>query len=122
MSTRTDNQPGGETQRGMKIARWAAAPTLLMAVLNIPAGLDSSGSHVPAGIGWAATVVGLAGLVAGIALLRRVSLGVPAVAVVGAVNLVGAIAAMVEGWQGGPVGLVLSAAALGLLGPTVRRP
>ncbi|MDP9072598.1 MAG: hypothetical protein M3N98_00240 [Actinomycetota bacterium] len=69
MSTRTDNQPGGETQRGMKIARWAAVPTLLMALPNVPVGLDSSGTHMPAGIGWAATVVGLAGLIAGIALM-----------------------------------------------------
>ena len=122
MSARTDNHSGSETHRGMKIARWAAVPTLLMALLNVPAGLASSDSDVPAGVAWAASVLGLAGLIAGIALLRRVSWSVPAVAAVGALNLLGAIAAMVEGWEGGPIGLVLSVIAIGLLVPAIRRP
>jgi len=121
-TTQTNNQSLNDTHRGMKIARWAAVPTLLMALLNVPAGFAGSESDVPAGVAWTATVLGLAGLIAGIALLRRVSWSVPAVAAVGALNLLGAIAAMAEGWEGAPIGLVLSVITLGLLAPAVRRP
>jgi hypothetical protein len=65
MQTGTDNRTGDETRSGMKVARWAAVPTLLMAVLNAGAGPGSSGSDVPAAVAWTATVFGLAGLIAG---------------------------------------------------------
>lgn len=117
MSTRID----ATSQRGMKVARWAAAPTLLMAIPNAFSGPTASSSDMPSGVAWVATVVGLAGLIAGIALLGRVSWGVPAVAGVAVLNLIGSIAAFVFGWSGAPVGLVLSLAALALVAPAVRR-
>lgn len=117
MSTRIDDA----TDRGMRVARWAAAPTLLMALPNALSGPTASPGDMPSGVAWAATVVGLAGLIAGIALLRRVSWGVGAVAGVAVVNLIGAIAAFVFGWSGAPIGLVLSLAALALVAPALRR-
>ena len=121
MQTGTDNRTGDETRSGMKVARWAAVPTLLMAVLNAGAGPGSSGSDVPAAVAWTATVFGLAGLIAGIGLLRRVSWAVPAVAALAVVNVATGIVALVAGWEGGAVGLVLGLAALALIAPAFRR-
>ena len=49
------------------------------------------------------------------------SWGVPAVAGVAVLNLIGAVAAFAFGWAGAPVGLVLGLAALALLAPALRR-
>ena len=103
-----------------KIVRWAALPTFLMALLNAGAGPASSGNDVPAGVAWAATVVGLIGIVAGVALLRRVGWGAQAVAGVAALNNAGGLAGVVAGWDGGPVGIILGAAALLLVAPALR--
>lgn len=104
----------------MRITRWAAVPTLLMALLNVPAGPGSDPDTVPTAVAWAATVVGLAGLVAGIALLRKVHWARPAVIALGAINAVGGVAALIFGWGGGAIGLVLGLAAVALALPEER--
>ncbi len=96
----------------MRTFRWAAIPTLLMAVLNVGAGPGST--DMPAALAWAAMVVGLVGLVAGISLLRKASWARPAVIVLGAVNAAGGILALVEGYGGAVIGLVLGTAAVAL--------
>jgi hypothetical protein len=96
----------------MRRARWAAIPTLLMAVLNVGAGPGST--DTPAAIAWSATVLGLAGLVAGIFLLRGADWARPAVLAIGAVNILGGIVAIVQDYEGGAVGIVLGIAAVGL--------
>lgn len=104
----------------MRITRWAAAPTLLMALLNVPAGPGADPNDVPTAVAWAATVIGLAGLVAGIALLRRVDWARPAVIAIGGINAAGGVAALIFGWSGGAVGLVLGLAAVALAVPEHR--
>lgn len=97
----------------MKAIRWAAVvTTALMSLMNLPAGLDN-GTGMPTWLSWIATVVGVAGLVAAVGLARRVSWGRPAVLAIGLINLVGAVAALTVGWDGGGIGLVLSLAILG---------
>ena len=112
MSSRTDTPSVAPT----KVARWAALPTLLMALMNVGAALPAEETDTPVGVNVACAVVGLAGLIAGIALLRRVGWAVAAVVAVGVLNLIGAVVALIAGWEGAPVGLVLSVAALVLIG------
>lgn len=98
----------------MKIARWAAVPTGLMALLNIPAGPSASTTEPPAWVDWTGTLLGLLGMIAAIALFRRVTWARPAVVAIGVINAAGGGLAMAQGWDGGPVGLVLGLAAIGL--------
>jgi hypothetical protein len=48
------------------------------------------------------------GLVAAVGLLRRAPWGRPAVLAVGTINLAGAIVGIMNGWDGGVIGLVVS--------------
>lgn len=112
MSSRTETRSIAPS----KAARWAALPTLLMALMNVGAALPVEETDTPAGVNLACAVVGLAGLIAGVALLRRVSWAFAAVVAVGALNLIGAVVALLAGWEGAPNGLVLSVAALVLIG------
>lgn len=98
----------------MKIARWAAVPTGLMALLNIPAGPSASTTDPPAWVDWAGTLLGLLGMIAAIALFRRVSGARPAVIAISVLNAAGGVLAMAQGWDGGPVGLVLGVVAIAL--------
>lgn len=96
----------------MKIIRWlAVAVTALMALMNLGVVLGGTDEQVSTGlvvIGAALFVVGAAAAV-GIAVHR--SWGRPAVIGVGALNAVAGVVALVAGWGGGPVGIVV-----GLLG------
>ena len=112
MSNRTDTPSIAPS----RVARWAAMPTLLMGLMNVGAALPAAETDTPVGVNLTCAVVGLAGLIAGIALLRRVSWAVSAVVAVGALNLIGAAIALIAGWEGAPIGLVLSMAALILIG------
>lgn len=103
-----------------KLARWAALPTLLMALMNVGAALPAAETDTPVGVNLACAVLGLAGLIAGIAILRGVSWAVAAVVAVGAFNLIGAVVALIAGWEGAPIGIVLSVAALVLIGVGFR--
>ena len=96
----------------MRRARWAAIPTLLMAVLNVGAGPGST--DTPATVAWGATLVGLVGLVAGISLLRGASWARSAVIALGLVNAAGGVFALVQDYAGGGVGIVLGTAAVAL--------
>lgn len=106
----------------MTIARWAAVPTGLMALLNIPAGPSASTTDSPAWADWTATLLGLLGMIAAIALFRRVTWARPAVIAIGALNAAGGVLAMAQGWQGGPVGLFLGLVAVALALTPDRRP
>jgi hypothetical protein len=96
----------------MRRARWAAIPTLLMAVLNVGAGPGST--DTPAAVAWGATFLGLLGLVAGISLLRGASWARSAVIALGLLNAAGGVFTLVQGYEGGGVGVVLGAAAIAL--------
>ena len=92
----------------MKAIRWAAvAATVLMSLMNLPVAFDD-GVDVPTSVAWLATALGAVGLVAAGGLARRQPWGRPAVLAVGVLNLAAATAALVAGWEGGVIGLVVS--------------
>jgi hypothetical protein len=101
----------------MRFVRTAAVVTILMALPNALAGPTASSSDMPRWLAWAGTVVGIAGFVAAIALIRRADWGRQAVIAVGALNVAGGIFRLAGGHGDGVVGLVLGgiAAALCLL-------
>lgn len=95
--------------------RWAAAPTVVMALANVPAAFQPDDFDLPAAVLWLFTAVGVAGLAAAVLLVLRHPIAPPAVAAIGAVNVIGGLAALVGGDGAGVVGLVLGGAALALL-------
>lgn len=97
------------------VSRWAAAPTILMALANVPAGFQPDQFDLPKGLLWFFTAVGVAGLVAAVALVVRHAAGPLAVAAVGAVNIISGLAVLADGDASGVVGLVLGLAAVALL-------
>jgi hypothetical protein len=56
-------------------------------------------------IAWLFSLLGLLGIVAAIALLRSAVWAAPAAVVVGVVNLIGAVVALVQNWDGAIIGL-----------------
>ncbi|MFJ2305569.1 hypothetical protein [Streptomyces sp. NPDC087787] len=92
----------------------AAVATLAMSLLNLPIALDDGGNGIPAPAAWLISLLGVVGVVTAIALLRSAAWAAPAVLTVGALNLVGAVVALVRSWDGALIGLVLSAAGTGL--------
>ena len=100
----------------MKIVRWAAAAvTALMCLMNFGAVFEASSAPVAV----VDAVLCAAGIVASVGLLRRASWGRPAVLVVGALNLVGGVIALVTEVEGAPIGIAVSGIAL-VLGALVR--
>lgn len=92
----------------MKALRWtAAAVTVLMSLMNLPAAFDTD-LAMPAAMRWAATVIGVLGLVAAVGLVRRAPWGRPAVLAIGGLNLAGAVVALVNDWEGAAIGLAVS--------------
>ncbi|MGW5126530.1 hypothetical protein ACWEQ7_21245 [Streptomyces sp. NPDC004069] len=105
----------------------AAVATLAMSLLNLPIALDDGGNGVPTPAAWLISVLGVVGVIAAIALLRSAAWATPAVLTVGALNLIGAVVALVRSWDGAVIGLVLSAAGTGLalayaVGRTAKTP
>ncbi len=98
-----------------RVSRWAAAPTILMGLANVPAGFQPDQFDLPTGVLWFFSLVGVAGLVAAVALLLRHPAAPPTVAVIGAINAVGGLVALAGGDGAGVVGLVLGSAAIALL-------
>jgi hypothetical protein len=99
----------------MKAIRWAAAAaTLLMGLMNLPIVVDDGGSDIPTAVGALISILGVLGIVAAVALLRRVSWSRPAVVAIGAVNLAGAVWALTADQEGAVIGLVVSLLGLGL--------
>ncbi|MGI5240906.1 hypothetical protein [Dactylosporangium sp. CA-139066] len=86
----------------------AAAVTIVMSLLNLPIAFDDGGAGIPAPLAWLVSMLGVAGIVAAVALLRSAALAVPAVITVGALNLVGAVVELVRKSDGAIIGLVLS--------------
>lgn len=97
------------------VSRWAAAPTILMALANLPAGLQPDELDLPVSALWFFSAVGVAGLAASVALLRRHPIAPAAVLVIGVTNALGSLATLARGDASGVVGLVLGGAAIALL-------
>jgi len=96
----------------MKAIRYtAAAATLLMALANLPVAFTADDTVMSAPLRWAGTLAGAAGMVAGIALLRRAPWAALAVAGIGVLNLAGGVYAIGTDLEGGPIGVVLGALA-----------
>ncbi|WP_146608150.1 hypothetical protein [Streptomyces sp. NTH33] len=103
--------PGGQPPAGPDVA------------VAVQIALDDGGNGIPAPAAWLISLLGVAGLVAAIALLRSAAWATPAVLTVGALNLTGAVVALVRSWDGAVIGLVLSAVGTGLaLAYAVGRP
>jgi hypothetical protein len=92
--------------RTLRIA--TAVATILMSLLNLPFAFDDGGQRLPAALAWLITLLGVAGLVAAVALLRRAAWATPAVIAVGLLNLAGGIVALVQGQEGAVIGTTLS--------------
>lgn len=107
----------------MRILRYTtAAVAILMSLMNLP---FAFGDEVSRPVGWLVTALGVVGIVAAVALLRRMP-GAPwAVTAVGVANLAGAVLALAGDRDGAVVGLAVSTliTVLGiacLRGPTAR--
>ena len=88
--------------------RWTVVPLALMSLANVPAAFTStSGEDGPKGSAWPATIVGIAGLVAVVSLVRRLSWGRPLAVAIGALNVAGGVWALAAGYGNGVVGVVL---------------
>ncbi len=98
-----------------RVSRWAAAPTILMALANVPVGLQPDEFDLPSGVLWLFSAVGVAGLVAAAALLLRHPLGPVPVLVIGAINAIGGLIVLAQGDGSGLVGVVLGGLAIALL-------
>ncbi len=63
----------------MKVIRYVAAVlTILMSLANLPVAFANTDQNTPTWLAWAATLLGVAGLVAAVALLRRLAWGAAA--------------------------------------------
>ena|SRR5689334_11736206 len=94
----------------MKTVRYSAAiATIVMSLLNLPVALPDNHAGIPTALAWLFSLLGVLGIVAAIALLRSAAWATPAVVAVGVVNLIGAVAGLVQHWDGAIIGLVLSA-------------
>jgi hypothetical protein len=92
----------------MKAIRYgAAAVTLLMALATLPVAFTADDTIMPSALRWAATAIGVVGVVSAIALLRRVPWAPLAVVVVGVLNVAGGVYAIATDLEGGVVGVVL---------------
>ncbi|MER7001993.1 DUF5336 domain-containing protein [Dactylosporangium sp. NPDC000555] len=99
----------------MRAIRYTAAiVTIVMSLLNLPIAFDDGGAGIPAPLAWIISLLGVAGIVAAVALLRSAAWATPAVITVGAVNLIGAVVELVRNSDGAIIGLVLSAVATAL--------
>jgi hypothetical protein len=99
----------------MRTIRYTAAiATIIMSLLNLPFALDDGGLGLPTPVAWLFSLLGVAGIVAAVGLFRSAAWATPAVITVGAINLIGAVVALIKNWDGAVIGLVLSAAGTGL--------
>jgi peptidoglycan/LPS O-acetylase OafA/YrhL len=105
----------------MKAVRFTATvATALMSLMNLPFAFHDGGAGIPKPVAWLVTIVGVAGVVAAVALLRNARWAGWAVTAVGALNLAGAVLALVRDQDGAFVSLVLSVA-ITLLGAVCLR-
>jgi hypothetical protein len=87
--------------------------------MNLPFAFSDG---VPAPVGWLVTLLGAAGIVAAVTLLRNVSWGPWAVTAVGAANFLGGVVALVQSRDGAVIGIVLSTLITALGAACLRRP
>jgi hypothetical protein len=107
---------------GMRTLRYTtAAATVLMSLMNLPIAFDDGGSDIPKPLAVLISLLGVAGIVAAVALLRRVAWAPAAVVVIGVLNLIGAVGALVADWNGAVIGLVVSAVMVGLSAASLRK-
>jgi hypothetical protein len=93
----------------MKIVRYlAVAANALMALMNLPIALDDGGAGIPGPLAWGVTLLGAAGLVVAVALSRGASWAAPAAVAVGLANVAGALAGLVQQYDGAVIGLAVS--------------
>ena len=96
----------------MKLFRiLAIVPLALISLMNVgyPFGTDPKPS---VGVAVAVLAMGIAGLVATYGLARNTTWGIPAALVMSAVNVAGAVVALIADEEGAIIGLVVSAVAL----------
>lgn len=86
-------------------------PLAAVSLLNVGYAFTADPKPGPA-LAIAAMALGIAGFVAAFGLARNTTWGIPAALAVGAVNVVGAIVALVSDSEGAIVGLVISSLAL----------
>jgi hypothetical protein len=98
----------------MHYTRWAAAPAILMSLMNIGVGPSAAEEKIPIGIAWAISAFGVVGLIAAGALIRRAPWGRRAVLAYGVMNAVASIVMMTQHRDGSAIGLVVSAAIIGV--------
>lgn len=95
------------------LLRTAVVATALISLMNLPFAFDDD-AGVAKPVAWMVTLLGVVGLVAAAALLRRVAWAAGAVTLVGAVNLAAAAVALAQNRQGAVIGLVVSVAVTAL--------
>ena len=100
----------------MKLQTTAAILLIILSLMSLPAGFADD--DIPLGVAVLISALGVLGLVAGIALLRRVDWGAPTVLAVAAANIIAAVAALIANVEGAVIGLVIGSAivAASLLG------
>jgi peptidoglycan/LPS O-acetylase OafA/YrhL len=99
----------------MKTVRYTAAiATIVISLLNLPIAFDDGGQGLPKALAYLITLLGVLGIAAGVGLLANQSWGPTAAVAIGAVNLIGAIIALIQDRDGAIIGLVLSLIVTGL--------
>jgi hypothetical protein len=101
----------------MKLRIAAAVPLVVMSLFNLPIGM--SPGDMPVVLAWTITLLGLLGLAAAVALIRRTGGAAVAALTVGVVNVFAALIALAADLEGAVVGLVLSAAIVATTLPLV---
>jgi hypothetical protein len=96
----------------MKIIRWAATAALtLVSLMDIGSFSGTGKERLPTAVVVLSMILGVLGLVAAVALLRRQSWGRSGSVLVAAINLVAAISSLAVGTGGAAIGLVVSGVA-----------
>jgi hypothetical protein len=99
----------------------AALPTVLMAILNLPAIAPPSLDDLYPALAAPSAVLGLLGVIATVGLLRRVEWGTLLVLAAAVLNELLGEVALATGQRAGIVGIVLGLLALALATPVPRR-
>jgi hypothetical protein len=100
----------------------ALVATLLIALANLPIAFTADDGDVASWLQWPATLLGVLGILAFIALLRRMDGAALFALVVGALNVLAGIIVIAQGHGSGAVGLVLGAVAALASAALLRRP
>jgi len=98
--------------------RWAAAPTVVVSLLNFPVAFTSGSEYLSDPAAWATTLLGAAGLVGAAALVLRQAWAHPAVVVIGLLNVVAGGVVLATGHGEGIVGTVLGLAVIATAWPS----